>query len=182
MKRGGCSYRVRLPGGKFVPLGWNLEDALATYKRLMPADHKDHDALAAELWARSKKGAAARGLEFLLTPEDVSQLVAESGGKCSVSGRKFNSMKEPGTHMRPWAASIDRKDSNKPYTAENCRLVCASVNVAMNSFGDQVFNAMLAGLVRKIVREELRRHFPRKKPSPGAVGNGHSSSENAGSS
>ncbi len=182
MKRGGFSYRVRLPGGKIAPLGWNLEEALATYRRLMPADHKDHDSLAAELWARSKNGAASRGIEFLLTPEDVSRLVEQSGGKCAVTGRTFNSMKERGTHMRPWAASIDRKDSGKPYTAENCRLVCASVNVAMNSFGDQVFSAMLAGLVRKIVREELQRHFPRKKSSPGSVGNGTITRKNADSS
>lgn len=39
---------------------------------------------------------------------------------------------------RPLAPSIDRIDSSLGYTRQNCRIVCAAVNYAMNVWGEDV--------------------------------------------
>jgi hypothetical protein len=44
-----------------------------------------------------------------------------------------------GAARRPYAPSLDRKDPEKPYTVENCRLVLQGVNFALNKFGDDTF-------------------------------------------
>lgn len=168
MKRGGTSYRVRLPDGRKVSLGWNLEEALQRYRQLMPPDPADFDATAANLWARSAKGAAARGIQFSLEIGHVRAMLDRSNGRCELTGRKFSNEKPVGSRIRMWAPSIDRKDSTQGYTPDNCRVVVAFANIALNQFGDSGLQALLEPMIRKIVREELARHFPRGKKLPGS--------------
>lgn len=49
----------------------------------------------------------------------------------------------------PYAPSIDRKDSTKGYTRENCRIVCAAANFAMNTWGDEVLSVMASYMLQK---------------------------------
>ena len=157
MKRGGFTYRVLMPNGRKVALGWNLDEALETYGKLRP-ELTESDVInqaAAELLARHKKGSKQRKIEFLLTLPDVRQLIEKSNGKCNITKKPFSNDKPAGSRIRPWAMSIDRKDATKGYTTENCRLVCAYVNVAMNQFGDALFVELIESIVRRVVREEL---------------------------
>jgi hypothetical protein len=171
MKRGGTSYRVRLPDGRKVSLGRHLEEALARYAKIMPTDQQDGPSLAGELWARAKKGAAARSIPFDLSEQDVASLVERAGGRCELTRRTFTNEKRPGARIRPWAASIDRRDAEQGYTFGNCRLVCAYVNVALNRFGDALFVELVEAIVRRTVREELASNFPRPARSPVRMGN-----------
>jgi hypothetical protein len=41
--------------------------------------------------------------------------------------------------MFPFSPSIDRIDSNKGYTKDNCRLVCTIVNFGLHRFGEQIY-------------------------------------------
>lgn len=74
-------------------------------------------------------------------------MYAKSDGKCQVSGIEFNDFRPLGSTKRPWYPSIDRIDSRKPYTAENCRVVCVAVNVAMGEWGIGVLTAIAKAIV-----------------------------------
>jgi len=49
----------------------------------------------------------------------------------------------------PVGPSIDRIDSNKGYTAANCRLVLTCVNMALNDWGLKVFDMIALAYVAK---------------------------------
>ena len=165
----GTSYRVKLPDGRAIPLGRNLADAVALYETLMPKQATG-EALAAELWTRHRKGAAARGIDFELTVADVQLLLDVQKSRCAVTMKAFSTEKPKGFRIRPWAASIDRRDSTKGYVAGNCRIVCAFVNISMNHFGDALFDDLLQAMIRKIVRQELMVLFPKKSAPKVEVG------------
>lgn len=154
MKNGSYSYRVKLKNGSKVNLGWNLQEALTEYQRLR-GRFENHDQVASEIWSRHKRGAARRKLDFDLTANDVQAMLDAQAYRCALTQRPFSNDLPEGQRIRPWAASIDRKDATKGYTKANCRLVCAAVNVALNRFGDQAFTELLEALVRRAVRSEL---------------------------
>lgn len=154
MKSGGYTYRVQLEDGSKVALGWNLQEALSEYQRLR-GRFQGSDQSAAEIVTRHRKGAKRRGLEFSLTVEDVQAMLDRQAGRCAVTQKPFNNAKPPGQKIKPWAASLDRKNCAIGYTTDNCRLVCASVNIAMNRFGEGAFMEILEAMVRRSVREEL---------------------------
>lgn len=157
LKRGGLTYRVLMPSGRKVSLGWNLDEAMESYKLLRPdaSDGVVIDKMARELLARHRKGSKQRSIEFLLTLGDVRILIEKHKGRCAITQKEFSNDRPKGSRIRPWAASIDRKDATKGYITGNCRLVCAYVNVAMNQFGDALFVELIESIVRRVVREEL---------------------------
>ena len=74
--------------------------------------------------------AKARDLPYDLDPIEIQKRV--DTGICELTGIPFSLM-EP----RAWnAPSLDRVDSSKGYTKENTRVVLYSVNVMMNTWGE----------------------------------------------
>lgn len=108
------------------------------------------------LFSAARKNAAARGIAFDLTPEDVGELVAESRGRCAVTGVALSTDRgdlPTGRRMRrPWAPSLDRKDSAIGYTRENCRVVCCAANYAMSQWGEEVLLEMAKAIARKRIK------------------------------
>ena len=97
--------------------------------------------------ARTKHGAAARGLRFDLTEIDVNNLIKRASGRCEVSRIPFRYSKQnPQWSRNPWGPSIDRIDSRQGYFFDNCRLVCLAVNTALNEWGDDVLLAVAKGV------------------------------------
>lgn len=154
LRNGNYSYRVQCKDGSKVNVGWNLQEALTEYQRLRGSANTSNQS-APQIWQRHKKGALSRGLEFHLSIEDVQRMLDLQGSRCALTQRVFSDERPEGQRIKPWAASIDRKDSTKGYTIDNCRLVCASINVALNRFGDQAFMELLEAMVRRVVREEM---------------------------
>lgn len=90
---------------------------------------------------RARRRAADRKIEFLLTKEEFDALYVRSRGMCEITNIKFDHDYKPaGAATRPWAMSLDRIESAKPYTKDNCRLVCVAVNMALGQWG---MNALL---------------------------------------
>jgi hypothetical protein len=65
-----------------------------------------------------------------------------------------------GRARRALAPSLDRIDPEGPYSLENCRLVLAAVNFALNRFGVELFDRMVIGRVR--TRPWLKREIAAK--------------------
>lgn len=97
----------------------------------------------ADLCNRAKERARVRGIEFNLTREDIEDLFFKANGKCSVSGILFNRFRPAGSTKRPWYPSLDRIDSRKPYTHDNCRFVCVAVNIALGEWGEWTLMAIV---------------------------------------
>lgn len=103
-----------------------------------------------DLCNRAKERARMRGIEYKLTRQDMEYLFEVSQGRCSVSGIVFNRFRPLNSTKRPWYPSLDRIDSSKPYTLDNCRFVCVAVNIAMGEWGEWV----IKGIAKAIVKGE----------------------------
>ena len=66
------------------------------------------------------------------TFEHLLDLLEEQDGKCAVTGKEFTF----GGNYLGTNISIDRIDSNEPYSAGNVRLVCAAVNYMKGRMND----------------------------------------------
>lgn len=130
-----------------IPLGTNLKKAAEKYKKLMGNDYFIPPAFIGKLHAAVRKNAKPRGIEVFITKDDILEMVTRSEGKCALTGIRFEFTALPGARIRPWIPSIDRIDSRLPYTKENCRLICASVNTALNQFGEGVLRAIAHGIL-----------------------------------
>lgn len=84
------------------------------------------------------KARAKRSGKDLMSETDFWSLVERANGRCEVTGIKFSSERVGGLRVAAWSPSIDRIDGAKGYSVDNCRLVCVSVNMALNEFGVEV--------------------------------------------
>lgn len=119
------------------------------------------------IYRTARRNALKRGIPFDLTTGDFKQMVDEARYQCAITGIIFECGDAQG-QRRPWFPSIDRIDSSKGYTKENCRLVCVAVNLAMNVWGEDVLNRIVRAIAKrnaakrkpKITLEERRRTMP----------------------
>jgi DNA-directed RNA polymerase subunit RPC12/RpoP len=89
--------------------------------------------------SRFRDGAAARGYEFALTVENVSEMWDKQGGRCAISGIEM--CKRP----RTW--SLDRKDNSLGYTMDNVWLVEKRLNIMRNVFDVDEFIRLCEAVV-----------------------------------
>jgi hypothetical protein len=102
----------------------------------------------------AERNSKQRGIEFALSMEDLMVLANRAKGRCEVTGISFEVVDISRKWDRqPWTASIDRIDCAKGYTLSNCRLVCAAVNVALNSWGESVLNRIVDAMVERRLRQ-----------------------------
>lgn len=104
--------------------------------------------------AKARYGAKKRGIPFKLTQQDVIDLAMQAQGKCVVTGIPFDTRidAEEGSRFAksPWVPSLDRINSRKSYTKDNCRIVCLAVNMACNEWGDYVLFRMAEAITKRI--------------------------------
>lgn len=91
--------------------------------------------------------AKQRGLECTLTVEQLRQVLARSRGRCALTGLRFTTEKADGQRTRPFFYSIDRIKCEVGYTIDNVRAVCHATNIAMNTWGEDVFAELARGFV-----------------------------------
>ena len=84
---------------------------------------------------------------YHLTEDDEKYLVDRCAGACELTGTPF-SAERYGAHKAPFAPSIDRIDSSKGYTRENCRIISVAANFAMNEWGEEVLRKLAIDYVK----------------------------------
>lgn len=157
-KNGGASYRMRLQNGTTIPLGWNRDEALELYRQIAStglSSERSPLEWATEIHKRQSAGAKQRGIEFTVTIEQLASMLEAQNNACALTDIAFSNFKPPGARIRPWAPSIDRIDPKRSYSPDNCRIVCAFVNVALNEFGEEIFFGILEKMMRRVAREEI---------------------------
>jgi hypothetical protein len=112
-------------------------------------------AFSSRLVHQAKCGAKARGIPFGLTMAHFDAMWERSGGYCEVSGIPFALEAVESSKRRPYAPSIDRRDGVMGYYPDNCRLVCAAVNLAMNEFGESVLWDIACSMALKRTKKAL---------------------------
>jgi len=90
----------------------------------------------------SRRRASDKGIEFDLDKEWVDSHVYS--GLCEVTGLPFIY-----NGHSPFTPSIDRIDSSKGYTKDNCRIVCKLYNFAKNIFSDDDVMLLSRALVKR---------------------------------
>lgn len=82
-----------------------------------------------------KKRAGRKGIEFNLDKDWLND--KKRIERCEATGIKFDMSKKP--YLNPLYPTIDRIDSEKGYTKDNCQIVCHIFNIAKCEFDESVF-------------------------------------------
>ena len=89
----------------------------------------------------AKNRAAQRGIEYALSEQDIYSLFLTQDAACAISGIRFALPTEKSDNFwkHPYYPSLDRINNSRGYTADNVRIVCTCVNIAINEWGDEIF-------------------------------------------
>ena len=94
-----------------------------------------------------KHRARSKGIECSLSAAQLKDVLRRSRGRCEVTGLRFTTDRPSGSRTRPYFHSLDRIDSAKGYTIDNIRIVCHATNIALNTWGEDVFAELARGFV-----------------------------------
>lgn len=103
-----------------------------------------------EIFRNTQKRARKFHLKFKITEKYLKDLWDLNEGKCGLTQIEFSDKIVGKTKRRPYAASLDRIDSNEGYTIKNTRLICQAVNMALFVWGDDVFDNVVFHRLRQI--------------------------------
>lgn len=161
-----CRVRVKGVASKKIVIPFDPEDerffdayqaarrGVATYYRPTPLDvlrrSAGFEGTIVRMIRRAKQRAAKKGWDFSITAQDVRDLVVVQGGRCAVSGMKFDINPRPRSGAkRPFGISIDRLDNRRGYSRDNIRLTTVIVNTAILNWTETEFRTMCAAVARQ---------------------------------
>jgi len=157
---GAYYYRVpkgseyKFDGKQTFRIGTNRKEAIAFGLDVAKPDdvYKEGtiDDLVEFLYKKSKKSARTRNKEHTLTKSQLRVFVRSCEGRCELSEIQFDAVFRNG--YQPFHPSLDRIDSSRGYTADNVRIVCVAMNVALGQWGEDVFRQLAEGYLRRTSR------------------------------
>lgn len=107
------------------------------------------------MWYTLKKGAEKRGITFEITKDWILEKLNK--GKCEVTGIPFvfqpefdsNSVKVKDQYRNPFSPSVDRIESAKGYTEDNCQVVVCIYNFAKGPFQQEALKVFCEAYLDK---------------------------------
>jgi hypothetical protein len=89
----------------------------------------------------TKARAQQKKRTYTLSADTIARMMFDGGDRCELTGLKFDYGLKKNTDWlrRPLAPSLDRISNKGGYDPGNVRLVCTSVNVAINEWGLEHF-------------------------------------------
>ena len=123
---------------------YQKDEKTKTRRRRTRGAWKDRD-LAAAMFQQCKSRAKHRSLEFGLTLEWFRQKLLAC--MCEVTGIVF----VLNVRRHPFMPSIDRIDSSKGYTPDNCRVVLWIINQAKNDISEDDFQSALRQVAEAVL-------------------------------
>ncbi len=110
-----------------------------------------------------------RKYSFNIDFEHIIDMFHSQNKRCAVTGMPFNLNNytlDNGQTKRVFAPSIDRINSGGNYTIDNVRLVCVMVNIAINNFGDKLFEQMCSSFINHQTKQNSKFTLADLKPVP----------------
>ena len=89
--------------------------------------HNSVQGRARSLFNAAQRRSLQRNYEFSIDLDWVSERL--KSGKCELTGIPFVFETRQNGHRNPYSPSLDRKDSSKGYTPENCRIILWALNM-----------------------------------------------------
>lgn len=121
----------------------NVEDQVVKRKAQYNRRKREEREVSALIGARNR--AKQKGMDFDLTKEWVKARAE----KCELSGLPFRPEYD-GVHGRnPFAPSVDRIDSSKGYTQDNCRVILYCLNMGLGQWGLEEVAPVWAAVLAK---------------------------------
>jgi len=100
------------------------------------------------LFRSAQSRAKTREWDFTITRQWLRAKL--EANVCEATGLAFANGEYVGAgHADPFSASLDRRDSTKGYTPENCRLILWGLNMALSQWGDQVYAEIATAYLSK---------------------------------
>lgn len=102
------------------------------------------------MYDRYKLGAERRGHDFLLTREDIEELVFQ---KCYYCGKEpYLKQSRKQINGNPCMNGIDRVDNSLGYTKENCVTCCKQCNYAKHEMSQEEFLDLIKMIYNNLLR------------------------------
>lgn len=107
---------------------------------------------------KAKARAKEKQFGFDLDWEWARQQIEDSDYCCCMTGIPFFSAPESKSAMNPYVPSIDRIDSTRGYTRDNCRIVVYAFNAMLMDWGIPVFERVINNYIKeKAARNRLHK-------------------------
>lgn len=87
-----------------------------------------------------------KNLEFDITKDWVLDRLRI--GYCEETRINFDLSPPNNSHFNPFAPSIDRINSSRGYTKDNCRVIIAALNIAFGQWGEDVYEEIAIARLR----------------------------------
>lgn len=113
---------------------------------------KGYKQIGSAFWGGYQRGAEKRGIDFDVTIEEGWELFENQCGKCFFTGQviEFSTNSKVSRHG---TASLDRKDSTKGYTYDNCVWVHKDINRFKNNYSVDDFVKMCKMVASNFTKE-----------------------------
>ena len=95
-----------------------------------------HRGIRRSVFVQVQRAAEIRSLPFKITIDDLADLLVSQGGTCAFTGQLISFSE------KPLNGSVDRKDNDLGYTADNIQLVTKEVNILRGSLTIERFKEL----------------------------------------
>lgn len=111
---------------------------------------KDIDNFIKYIFITAKNNAQKRNIDFYITKDEIKEIYNQQNGKCYYTDFDFD------IKVNRYRPSLDRIDSNKGYSKENCNLVLSIINNMKNDFSHSEFINLIHSVSNEFINKTVQ--------------------------